>query len=361
MANKWPLAAGVWSNAANWNGGTLPTSEDDVFADGKAVVIDQSLTVLSIRTTLRSGGTTGGTFTVNGSGFTINATALDGLHAGTSAGTIKLQHSTGTNTINGNGTGGNGTNFSPIVVATTLTAITNVVGNFQGAGATQAPGIHSLNGSAGTLNITGTITGGANTLAPGVTLFTGTLLTVNITGTIIGSGAQGVRSDTVSGTTINITGNCIANSAAGLQCTNTTTINHIGEAIASATSPGVFINGQLANTTYKGTGAFTNTSGVPAVLLFCKVYFYTASDITWIFQNDSGGNKTLYSAGTALGNPTPTDVRNGTTYGPSSELTGSLAVPPSGSVALGVPVDDGVGTAMISITDMGALLASYIV
>jgi hypothetical protein len=71
-------------------------------------------------------------------------------------------------------------------------------------------------------------------------------------------------------------------------------------------------------------------------------------------------NKTLYSAGTALGNPAITDVRNGVTYA-SGSLTGTLIVPPSGSVALGVPVDDGVGTAMISITDMGALLASYIV
>ena len=73
-----------------------------------------------------------------------------------------------------------------------------------------------------------------------------------------------------------------------------------------------------------------------------------------------GVNKTLYEPGTSLGNPAITDVRNGVIYA-SGSLTGTLIVPPSGSVALGVPVDNTVGTAMISITDMGALLASYVV
>jgi hypothetical protein len=81
----------------------------------------------------------------------------------------------------------------------------------------------------------------------------------------------------------------------------------------------------------------------------------------WQFATDViATNKTLYSAGTELGNPATTDVREGTTYADGA-LTGTLIVPPSGSVALGVPVDNGVGTAMISITDMGALIASYIV
>jgi hypothetical protein len=66
----------------------------------------------------------------------------------------------------------------------------------------------------------------------------------------------------------------------------------------------------------------------------------------------------LYELGTSLGNPAVTDVRNGTTYA-SGALTGTLKVPPSSSVAVGVPVDNTVGTAIISITDMGALLASY--
>jgi len=78
----------------------------------------------------------------------------------------------------------------------------------------------------------------------------------------------------------------------------------------------------------------------------------------WTFQNELGANKTIYSPGAALGNPAVTDVRNGTTYA-SGALTGTLKVPPASSVAVGVPVDNTTGTAIISVTDMGALLASY--
>jgi hypothetical protein len=53
-----------------------------------------------------------------------------------------------------------------------------------------------------------------------------------------------------------------------------------------------------------------------------------------------------------------TDVRNGVVYA-SGALTGTLNVPIASSVAVGVPADATVGTAIISITDMGALLASY--
>jgi hypothetical protein len=77
MPDRWAVAAGNWSNTATWNGGTLPGSGDDVFADGRAVTIDQDITVLSIRTTQRSGGTAGGSFSTSGTR-TVNANSYAG-------------------------------------------------------------------------------------------------------------------------------------------------------------------------------------------------------------------------------------------------------------------------------------------
>jgi hypothetical protein len=42
-------------------------------------------------------------------------------------------------------------------------------------------------------------------------------------------------------------------------------------------------------------------------------------------------------------------------------LTGTLQVPPATAVSVGVPVDNTVGTTVITITDMGALLSSYVI
>jgi hypothetical protein len=60
------------------------------------------------------------------------------------------------------------------------------------------------------------------------------------------------------------------------------------------------------------------------------------------------GYKNLYTADSVGGNPAVNNVRSGTVYGPSSELTGTCAVPAAGSVALGVPVDNTTGTAVLT-------------
>ena len=63
------------------------------------------------------------------------------------------------------------------------------------------------------------------------------------------------------------------------------------------------------------------------------------------------GYKNLYTADStdsASGQPAATNVRSGTIYGPSNELTGTCAVPAAGSVAFGVPVDNTTGTAVLT-------------
>ena len=72
MANRYAVASGNWSNAATWDGGTLPTSADDVYANNFAVTVDQNIDVISLRSTSGTGITAGGTFNFNTGGVTAN-------------------------------------------------------------------------------------------------------------------------------------------------------------------------------------------------------------------------------------------------------------------------------------------------
>jgi hypothetical protein len=64
---------------------------------------------------------------------------------------------------------------------------------------------------------------------------------------------------------------------------------------------------------------------------------------------ETGESVTYYGlAAAGVSQASPADVRSGTVYGPSSELEGTLAVPAAGSVAMGVPVDATVGTAILT-------------
>ena len=101
MADKWPLANGNWSNAANWNGGTKPVAGDDVYADGRTVTVDEDFNVATIRNTQRSGGTAGGSFSFN-SGRNCTCSIITGS-------TTCVTGVSGSVTINGNVTGGTGT------------------------------------------------------------------------------------------------------------------------------------------------------------------------------------------------------------------------------------------------------------
>jgi hypothetical protein len=95
MADKWPLANGNWSNAANWNGGTKPVAGDDVFADGRTIAMDEDPVCASIRTTQRSGGTTGGVFNITANR-TIPANIIAGSSTVISATTAIIINVTGT-------------------------------------------------------------------------------------------------------------------------------------------------------------------------------------------------------------------------------------------------------------------------
>jgi hypothetical protein len=73
---------------------------------------------------------------------------------------------------------------------------------------------------------------------------------------------------------------------------------------------------------------------------------------TYLEVATSGGStkRNMYTADNmpSGGYPTVGNVRQSTVYGPSSEFTGSLAVPAAASVALGVAVGSSIGTAILT-------------
>lgn len=277
MADRWAVATGNWSNTATWNGGTLPGSGDDVFADGFTVTIDQNITVLSIRTTQRSGGTAGGVFAPS-NGTTLNCNVICGTTSCITPGTGV------TFTVNGNVTGSatNGVNAINIINGSCVCTIN---GNVTGGSVSSANGV--INSAASVVNVNGTCTGGSNSSAHAVNTASASA-TTNIVGDLVGSTG---RACNMTGGTVSITGNPTTNNSiniGGGSCSVSLTGNVTGTGTngniiifsgtlvvtnnaliggSVANRPALFISGGTARITANitagsGSQSITHTSGV---------------------------------------------------------------------------------------------------
>ena len=101
MANRYAVASGNWSNPATWDGGTLPTTADNVRPNGFTVTIDQDITVLSLTANASTPAVGGGTFVIN-SGVTIAVGSI-GSNSTFAVSVLTVSHSSGTVTITGGG------------------------------------------------------------------------------------------------------------------------------------------------------------------------------------------------------------------------------------------------------------------
>ena len=222
------------------------------------------------------------------------------------------------------------------------------------AGSTQTNVSYAIrNNGNGTLNLTGNATGSNNV---GV-INNSSGGTFNITGNVTANtGTQTAARNTGSGTMV-ITGtvSCLnataaapnaSGAGAGASNESTGTLQIVGT-IQAGTAPGVTggTSGQAIL-----TGPFlTSANGVAPVK--CGRWFWQNTTPPATYYQIRSANlavvRPLYTADSVGGNPAVTNVRSGTVYGPNDELTGTLAVPPAGSVALGVPVDNTTGTAAI--------------
>jgi hypothetical protein len=254
---------------------------------------------------------------------------------------------------------GTATTLSISGTSTTTTIISDVVQyyNLNGGGIS---GIVAISGSNNTLNITGNF---FVTSTP--TVFRGFLLqsssatnTINIIGNISAAPINTQSSSFIQGSGIfNITGNIINNTTSALVGNTiisiTTTTNITGNII------GPLLLGRCVNAGRLFLDGNLECSNGVFPLSVNELFLSDSTPISFRFQTLSSNDRFLYTAGVPLGNPATTEVRSGYTYGPDGELTGALKVPPSSAVAVGVPVDNTTGTAIITVTDMGALLSSF--
>jgi hypothetical protein len=384
MALRYAVATGNWSNTATWDGGTLPTAADDVFSNNFTVTIDGTFTVLSIRNTLNAaapviaaggqfryanggnltctaspaivvGSTTptlemtlasGNTATFNGSVLTL--TSVNNYNA------IKLS-GTGTLNLNGNYNINTGGAITQIIYVT-ANGILNIVGDLSSSNTAATNAANALRvDSISTINVTGNVTtnatvNGFNNVCP---INLTAACTLNITGNVNGGVTPVIF--IISSATINIIGNVLGSAQPAIGNTTTaSTISVTGITTAGSSAPAIYssfalISGYASGTFVKVSGNVVNTSNIMAIVA-PRVTIDTNTS-TWLYQISTGGNRTLYAAGVALGNPATTNVRFGTTYGASSELTGTLRVPSAANVLSGVLTDNTTGTLLMTPAD----------
>lgn len=321
MAIKYAVASGLWSATSTWDGGVIPGPGDDVYADGYTVTIDiNDITVSSLNNSQRSGGTDGGSFIT-----TTNAPRIYtcDINASPTNSTICLTlgvNNSNVQTFIGNLTGGLG---DAVYNSATAGYTTQITGNLTAGSNGRA--FVGRSDRPHYLTVIGNIIGSTSRVAAAIaTSYPNGAVTV--IGNVFGNGIS------MGGVTF-VTGNIDSSNI------DTTAI------IATV---GLRVNGVITN----GPNSVYSTSP--------KVYLELGGSLEFNIVEDVTGNIVSLRTPIAGGNyPIEDDVRTGAIYGSVSEFTGTCDIPSPSSVAVGVPVDNTVGTAIISITDMGALLASY--
>jgi hypothetical protein len=328
MATRYAVANGNWSNTATWDGGTLPTSADDVHANNRTVTIDQDVTVLSLRTTAGGAAVAGGGFSIpNGSSY--NVTATNGFIAGSSA--VLTITGTGTRIITGNVTGSATTaTVNTIYVTHSSGNIPNVTINGNLLGGSQSSSV-ALYIWGGYVTVNGSVTGGtASTNAHGINIFNSdnqpTQLTVN-TGPITGG-----SSSSGSCTGINVgyspTGSALTNSFININCNlvGGTVGNNNHAYNSSSTIPLTVVGNITGGTTSSGINSTTVTIAGSSVSITgtCTAGLVTAVQVSafsvTILGDIVGGTGT--NTGGLLYGGIGTCTVTGTIYGSTSNING---------------------------------------
>jgi hypothetical protein len=366
MPTKKAIATGNWSNTAIWDGGTLPLSTEDVYANNFTVTIDQNVTCALLSTTSGTGITAGGGFILNDTR-TINANLTGGVNivtfsaASPASATINgnvaaagngfaiIHSGTGTLNVNGNltQTGGDARGIS-----ITSTGTLNHVGNNTMSG-NGAWGIYTT--TACIINSTGTLT--QNSTASNVFNIGGSsLATVNHVGAVVCNAGHAQSYCILQGKTVTVTGNVTgSNVTLSYAISNSTTsgvLTVIGTQTAGSVGYTVNMQGTTQYTFFTGPLICHSLGQMP--ILVQRMFMIPTSTTYFEFRDNSNAGSlvtpaptyTLYPAATAMDSPAEDDVRAGVVYANATQ-TGTLAVPPVDAVSVGVPVDNTVGTAWL--------------
>jgi hypothetical protein len=377
MAVRYAVATGNWSDTATWNGGTLPTSADDVYSNGFTVTIDQDINVKTLRNTAQSPAIAGGGFVVSSS-VTIDLTADSGLIGVGNFHVLTWNGGAGVTTnINANNIDAFSSTFVALNVAGegTLNLTSNIRHNLFNNFSTTV-----LVSANCTFNVVGNLItfGGGSSQFSGSIIRTTSVATINFTGDFEGDGfAAAFR--IANSVTLNITGNINNISLKyGIVCTANATINVTGNIY------GRFFQGTTTNHYLKIVGSIEATSfncietrSSGAINIFTgpfvcfetgifpldvlRMHYLRTLGSYFEFRDETTNGALppstpapatrLVSPDTAVDAPIPANVRDGVTYALGT-LTGTLKVPAAGSVALGVPVDNTTGTAALKPEDV---------
>ena len=230
----------------------------------------------------------------------------------------------------------------------TINIVGNVYGSKVATGAKTGTLIYAQDNRS-TLNITG------NVYAYDVVYYTDGLIcvacTLNITGNVYGGqiancvligndGSNGIVSVTgnIYGSTTHSNAYPISDRARAMTVSCTGIIqSNVSQAIVLT----------HASSIIKPYGNVVSTNGVsPYVAYNVKVSPTLAQ--TFQLQDTNNTTRTFSTSNATGGLPSVLDVRYGTVFGVAAEYTGLCHVPPASSVASGTPVDNTVGTALLT-------------
>ena len=398
---------GNWSATSTWVGGVVPSSGDVVVANNKTVTIDISPTVSQVRNDATGGGTAGGGFNLN-NGITLRADIYGGstvgavcvnfslaspnsaniignLYGGSANGTAHAVANTSSGTLNitGNcagGSGGSGVN-------NTSNGIINITGNCIGGIAFQCFGVWAT--GSGTITIVGNITGGSSQQSHGVQNGSSTAI-INIIGNVFGGTNVSVSQFGVNNNstgTINITGNVYGGYTFAVNNASTGTVSITGSAIggnisaaANNASTGVLnVTRAVGNNFGLGTSGMTSQPGVVSSVAGSltnveeieygslgqsptsgPIRFVDKSSNVAVFYRVGTTKKTLIDSSIVAGGvPASSDVRSGVSYNLGTN-TGTCIIPNANSVVFGVPVDNTVGSGILTPASVWNYLTSNI-
>ena len=361
MATIVAQANGNFSDTATWTGGVVPGAGDTAQTGNYIVTIDASITC-----TLNPTGS--GYFLVTSGGITITGDLV--MQSSYTGGGLRATHGSGTVALTGTATGGAGQYAYGAVNAG---AGTMTVGTATGGAGNYACG--AANTGAGTLTV-GTATGGAGAHAYGAyNAAAGTLTVGTATG---GAGANAYGAYNAAAGTLTIgtaTGGAgnyaygACNAAAGTLTIGTATAGagqyaygaFNGDAgtltvdLAVGNGWGVGGSGGYAYGVY-GSGATGQTTrvkrtqsgpyGAPAIG-GAVLMLADASNSAQFRTAYGGATLTLTDPSASADWPAEADVRAGVGYDLGDKI-GTAHIPAAGSVALGIPVDATVGTAVLT-------------
>lgn len=360
MANVFAVKTGNWSDGTVWNTGALPTSADDVYSNNFTVTIDQNVNVLSLRNTSATGITAGGGYSITGN-FTITAPNLIKSTA------ILITYS-GTGTININASILNQAEQQNWYLSITSNGNVNWVGNItnfiaQNARCAiykQGTGKLTFTGDISTTTISNAqviiITAGDFEMTGNITIASASFNFVSAgvfyqsTGSCIITGTL-TNNSTATGGSIGIMTTCVsfANSTASY-------FKHIGSMINNSVS-GVCLDARNGNAINILTGPFVCSSNGIVPFIVLRMHYQITMGSYFEFRDSSTNGALppsaaapatrLVAPSTVVDSPIPANVRDGVSYALNT-LTGKLKVPAAGSVALGVPVDNTTGTAVLT-------------